>query len=48
MTNDERKILKAELYKLSPPAQEILKKFFAEWYDEKSFAVGNFQLLDEP
>ena len=30
MTNDERKILDAEIYKLSPTAQEIFKKFFNE------------------
>ena len=30
MTNDERKILEAELHKLSPPAQDIMKKFFDE------------------
>ena len=30
MFQDERDILEAEIYKLSPPAQEVLKKFFAE------------------
>ena len=30
MTNDEKKFLEAEIYKLSPPAQEILKKLFDE------------------
>ena len=30
MTNDDRKILEAEIYKLSPSAQEIFKKFFDE------------------
>ena len=28
MTNNERKLLEAELCKLSPPAQELMKKFF--------------------
>lgn len=31
MTNTEKRFLEAELYKLSPTAQTILKKFLAEW-----------------
>ena len=38
MTNEERKILEAELYKLSSTAQEIMRKFFDEFgKTKKSF-----------
>ena len=39
MFQDEKAILEAELYKLSPIAQEIMKKFFAELDAVKAFVL---------
>ena len=45
MFNDERAILEAELYKLSPTAQEIMKKFFAEFDALKNFPSSDIPSL---
>ena len=39
MTDDERKLLEAELCKLSLPAQELMKKFFHRLYTLEKMVI---------